>query len=148
MSAEDNKAVMRRWTAEGINNRNISIVDEMFSPDYVNHDPLPGMAGDREGFKRGLTMLFGAFPDLRVADEDLIAEGDRVVSRGTFRGTHLGPFAGIAPTGKPVVFQGIGIFRIVDGKVTDRWARLDTFSLMQQLGAIPVPAGTARDSQH
>ncbi len=93
-------------------------------------------------------MLFGAFPDLRFTDEDLIAEGDRVVSRGTFRGTHLGPFAGIAPIGKQVVFPAIGIFRIVDGKVADRWARLDTFSLMQQVGAIPVPAGAANDLQN
>jgi predicted ester cyclase len=145
MSVDDNKAIARRWSTEGINHGNISIVDELFAPDFVNHDPLPGMAGNRDGFKRGLAMLFGAFPDLQVADDDLIAEGDRVVSRGTFRGPNRGPFAGIAPTGKPVVFQGIAIFRIVDGKVTDRWARLDTLNLMQQLGAIPAPAATVID---
>lgn len=77
--------------------------------------------------------LVGAFPDLQIAIDDLIAEDDKVVTRLTFRGTHRGPFRGIEPTGRPVEFGSIRIYLLEDGKVTQSWATVDVFGLVRQL---------------
>jgi predicted ester cyclase len=79
--------------------------------------------------------LVAAFPDLQIAIDDLIAEDDKVVTRLTFRGTHRGPFRGIEPTGRPVEFGSIRIYRLEDGKVTQSWATVDVFGLVRQLQA-------------
>ena len=79
-----------------------------------------------------------AFPDLVVTVEDQIAEGDRVVTRWTARGTHGGEFLGIPPTGKEFTFKGVDIVRIVDGKIVEGWDVPDLFGLMRQLGLIPI----------
>jgi len=84
-----------------------------------------------------------AFPDLRVTVEDLIAEGDKVVGRLRFRGTHLGELDGIAPTGRRVDCTGIVVSRMEGGKIAEDWANFDDLGLMRQLGAIPPPPGQA-----
>ena len=71
--------------------------------------------------------------------EDLFAEGDKVVLRFTFHGTHQGEFMGVAPTGKQVTMPGIDIFRIADGKIVELWGQEDVLGMMQQIGAIPGP---------
>jgi steroid delta-isomerase-like uncharacterized protein len=84
--------------------------------------------------------LFGfmnAFPDSRVTIDDMIAEGDQVVTKKTFRGTHEGEFAGIPPTGKTVELQFVDIMRVHNGKIVEHWNCIDQLSFMQQLGVIP-----------
>jgi steroid delta-isomerase-like uncharacterized protein len=81
-------------------------------------------------------MFFDAFPDLNVTVEDEIAEGDKVVTRWTIRGTHKGDLEGMAPTGKQIVLQGITIHRIEGDKIVEEWERYDNLGLMQQLGVV------------
>jgi steroid delta-isomerase-like uncharacterized protein len=138
MSAEDNKAIVRRFVEEVWNKGNLGIIDEMFSPDWVEHDPdrpeeLRGL-GDA---KRRVEEVRNAFPDLHVTLEDLIAEGDKVVSRWTARGTHQGELLGIPPTGRQVEFTGMRIQRISGGKLVETWHQPDTLGMMRQLGLIP-----------
>jgi predicted ester cyclase len=95
--------------------------DELVSASFVDHTRLPGLPPEREGIEQTIKMLRGAFPDIQVGTEHMIAEGDKVVSRQTSRGTHEGEFRGVPPTGKEVTWTGILIFRIVDGKIVDQW---------------------------
>ena len=139
MSTEENKARVRRWY-EAFNPQNPAGAFEDCAPDYVMHGTgvFPDM--DLASAKQLTTAFWAAFPDMHVVVEDLIAEGDKVVSRYTIRATHQGEFMGIPPTGKQVSFTAIEIDRIKDGKVVETWANLDVLGLMQQLGAIPQMA--------
>lgn len=142
MTTEENKAVVRRLVEEVINNRNLDLVDGLIAPNYEYHDPAQPMRGP-QGFKDLMTSYFTAFPDLQFAIEDMIAEGDKVVSRWTARGTHRGELMGIAPTGKLVTVTGIVISRIANGKFVDDWESLDALGMLEQIGAAPTtaPAG-------
>jgi predicted ester cyclase len=125
---------------EVFNRGNISLIDELFAPDFVEHEELPpGIPAGREAVKHFSTMFRSAFPDLKAAMDDMIAEGDKVVARGTWSGTHKGEFMGIAPTGKSVSFGVIDIVRIAGGKFVEHWGQIDNLGMMQQLGVIPAP---------
>jgi predicted ester cyclase len=120
MSTEQNKALVRRVIDE-LNTGKLSIMDEVSAPNVVFHFPgSPPL--DLAGFKGLMGMFFAAFPDVETIIEDLIAEGDMVVRRGFFRGTHRGEFQGIPPTGKQVTVPLIAIERIVNGKVVEHRA--------------------------
>ena len=137
MSTEDNKALVRRFYEEGVHNP--ALFDELLAPTYVLH--LPGSPQPISGIehaKQLMAVYTSAFPDLQTTTEDMVAEGDKVAIRNTWRGTHQGAFQGLPPTGKPVTFTGIDIYHIVDGKITEQWAELDALSLMQQLGVMPT----------
>jgi steroid delta-isomerase-like uncharacterized protein len=84
-------------------------------------------------------MLFAAFPDQKWTIEELIAEGDKVVNRFTWHGTHQGDFLGIPPTGNQVEVKGVVIDRFADGKIADTRILMDNLGLMQQLGVVPTP---------
>ncbi len=143
--AEQNKAIARRDLEEVWHNKNLSVVDEIYSSEYVRHDPAdPQEIRGIEGYKQLVTMYLNALPDTRFTIEDQIAEGDKVVTRWTARGTHKGDLMGIAPTGKQITVTGMGIQRIVGGKVVEEWANWDTMGLMQQLGVIPPMEMTAK----
>lgn len=137
MSTEDNKAAVRHFYDEVINKKNVAAIDEFIDPRCIDHALPPGMPGGIEGSKQFIGMYLAAFPDLHFTVEDMIAEGDRVVSRLTTRGTHKGAFMGIPPTGKQVTITGIDINRIVGGKSVEHWLEMDTMGMMQQLGVIP-----------
>jgi steroid delta-isomerase-like uncharacterized protein len=137
MSTEDNKALIRRGY-EALNQRNWSVYYDMIAPDGVYHDASMTIQG-LDGYKQFLSMYLTAFPDAQFAIEDLIAEGDTVVVRQTFRGTHQGELMGIPPTGKQVIVSAIGIVRIVNGKAVEVWENGDTLGLLQQLGVVPAP---------
>jgi steroid delta-isomerase-like uncharacterized protein len=137
MSAEQNKAVVRRWFAEMISSNNAGIAEELIHHSYVNHFMLGQTGPDVE--KQIMTLFFSAFPDLEGTIEDIFAEGDRVAVRLTWRGTNTGSFNGMPPTNKQVAFGVTNIFRLVDGKIAENWPRVDMMGLMQQLGAIPTP---------
>lgn len=95
------------------------------------------MSSDAEGAKRFVEMYRNAFPDLRITVEDLVAEGDKVLTCWTARGTHQGEFMGIPPSGNRVEFTGISIDRIEGGKFVESWSNYDALGMMQQIGAVP-----------
>jgi predicted ester cyclase len=133
---EQNKAVVRRFI-EAFNQKNPDICDEVVALDAVNHSiPIPP---GREHWKQANRMFINAFPDGQQTIDDQVAEGDKVATRWTVRGTHRGDFMSISPTGKQVNFTGILIDRIVDGQIAERWGVFDLLGVMQQLGVIPKP---------
>jgi predicted ester cyclase len=138
MSLEENKAVVRRWHDEFQNKGNVDVIDELIDAKCVLHiDPQP--TDVREHWKQGHATFRAAFSDAHLTNEDMIAEGDKVVTRWTWRVKHTGEWMGIAPTGKQVEITGISIHRIAGGKIVEDWASADELGMMQQLGAIPVP---------
>ena len=140
MSTEQNKALVRQMVEEIFNRGNMSRADEFLAPDFVEREELPpGIPRDREGVKQLTTMLRSAFPDFKATIDDIVAEGDKVVIRQTWSGTHKGEFMGVPPTGKSVSFGVIDIIRIAGGKFVEHWGQMDRMGLRQQLGAIPTP---------
>ena len=136
MSTEDNKALVRGFYGESVHTP--ALLDELLAPTYVLHFPgSPPIAGI-EPAKQLMASYTAAFPDLQLTTEDIVAEGDKVAIRNTWRGTHQGVFQGLPPTGRHVTFTGTDIFRFVGGKIAEQWADLDALGLMQQLGAIPA----------
>ena len=140
MMSEENKALARRFLEEAFNEGNLGLADEIFASDYVLHDPTnPEEMRGPEGAKQFVQMYRSAFPDSHVTVEDLIAEGDKVVTRFRGRGTHQGELFGIPPSGNQVEVSGITISRFEGGKFVEDWTNSDTLGLMQQIGAIPEP---------
>ena len=131
--------VMTRFGDEVLNNKNLSAIDEIAAEDFVELDPLPGQAPGREGLKAFLaTVSFPAFPDQRWVTDEQITEGDKVVSRFTMYGTHRAAFMGIPATGRHIAVKGVVIDRVIDGKWKDSRLLMDTLSVLQQLGALPL----------
>jgi len=137
MSTEDNKTLVRRFYEDAFNQRNLALVNELCSTTHVFHNPPTTLHG-REEFKQLLSVYLTAFPDARFTVEDEIAEGEKVTSRYTFRGTHQGELMGIPPTGKQVTVTGIIINRIAGGQAVEGWLNFDALGLLQQIGAIPA----------
>ena len=138
MSIEENKAVVRRWV-EGWNEHGVGAVDELFSQqflDHQSHGDVPGL----DPFKDRLTGLEGELGRGRFEEEEMLAEGDKVLVRWTLHARHQGPFAGLPPTGREFTLPGLNIFRVQDGRITERWTFLDLVALLPQLGARIVPA--------
>ena len=138
MSTEENKALTLRLIEEVINQGKLSTIDELIAADAVDHSLPPGLPPGREGVKLFLGMIRTAFPDIHETVEDIIAEGDTVVTRTTWRGTHQGALLGIAPTGKQVSVSGIDISRVASGMFVEHWQSADDLGLLQQLGVIPA----------
>jgi steroid delta-isomerase-like uncharacterized protein len=142
MSIEENKALVRHAYEETNKGKEATMaaLEELYAPAYVYHGP--GVFGDmdRAAMKQMMAAFFTAFPDMHVTVEDLIAEGDKVVSRYTFRGTHQGEIMGVPTTGKVVTLTGIIISRVAGGKVVEDWESVDMLGFLQQLGAIPQMA--------
>jgi steroid delta-isomerase-like uncharacterized protein len=132
--SEENKALARRsWEAPN----NPDVIDEVYAPDMVWHDPGLEIRGTQEA-KQFVAGYKSAFPDLAVTVEDEIAEGDKVVSRWTIRGTHQGETEDYGPaTGKQMELKGISISRIQDGKIVEEWNSYDNLGVLQQLGLAP-----------
>jgi steroid delta-isomerase-like uncharacterized protein len=137
--ADENKSLVRRYY-EAVNRGNPNALDEFFSPNYKRYLSATAAPLTADGQKQRLAGLRAAFPDLQLTVEDIIAEGDRVAISLTARGTHLGTFQGIAPTGKPVTVSAFEVVRIENGKLIEHWGGPDTLNLLQQLGAV-ISAG-------
>jgi len=138
MSTEENKAIVRRFFEEGPSKGDISAADDLLSPDFAMHVPLPASPGV-EGINEVITACRAAFEHLNVTVEDMIAEGNTVAARFTARGVHKGNFMDLPATGKPITMTGIEIFRIKDGKIVELWGEANLLGLMQQLGIVPEP---------
>ena len=140
MSTEENKAKQRRVWEEVFNKGDLSVADELIATNYVYHGPMGMEYKGPEGFKQMVTMTRTAFPDLHVTIDDMVAEGDKVVSRYTMTGTHKGEYMGIAPTGKQVTMTAANFYRFEGGKEVEDLPYSDSLALYQQLGVSP-PTG-------
>lgn len=140
MNVENNIAVVHRlW--EAFNDHDIDRWDEILTDDFMNHDPgLPVPHADKKTIMDiiGNGML-NAFPDLQTKEEGIVAAGDQVVTRRSFKGTSKGSFMGIPPTGKPVHFTTMHWCKLRDGKICEMWVEFDAMGMLKQLGAIPAP---------
>jgi steroid delta-isomerase-like uncharacterized protein len=141
MSIEQNKAIVRSIFEDGLNRGRVDAIAALTADAFVDHDihVETGIPGGPEDMRRALIAIREGFPDIHVTIEDIVAEGDRVVVRNTWRGTHRGEFNGIAATGKQIEIEGIVIWRIVDGQIAERWAVIDTHTFLRQLGVIAAP---------
>lgn len=140
MSIEQNKGTVRRFYEEMLSGHDLEVAEELFTEDFVDHDPEDpeGRPSGIEGAKEEVGAYIAAFPDMRVSVDDLFGEGDRIVVRGTLRGTHEGAFAGIPPTGKAATVPTMQTFRMVDGKIAEAWLSIDRLGMLQQLGMMPA----------
>lgn len=138
MSTESNKTVVQRFR-EAFEAGDIDGAMAVFAPDAVVHMASAPEPLTMEGFKQLGQVLLSAFTGGASTIEDMIADGDKVVSRLTFRGTHTGDLMGIPPTGKSVMISEIIIDRVADGQIVESWRLFDQMAMMQQMGLIPAP---------
>ncbi|SIQ85023.1 Predicted ester cyclase [Haladaptatus litoreus] len=137
---EDNKAVVRRFIKEFVDEGDESVADELLAPEYVRYDPdAPGGVQEADEFKGMISMLQQAFPNGEIHIEEMIAEGDLVVFRGRESGTHEGEFMGHEPTGETFEITGLAMHRVEDGVIKETWANWDMLGMLQQLGIVPMP---------
>ena len=130
----------RAFIEEAWSKGNLAIVDEMLAPDYVNHSPLESdQPAGRDGYKRAIVTLRTGFPDLTSTVEEVLVEGDRVVTRYTAKGTHLGTFQGVAPTGKRIEAGGTTIDRYAGGRIVETWDSFDLLAVYRQIGVFSGP---------
>ncbi len=137
MTVETNKALLRRFVEEIVNQGNVTIAAELVAEDFRELAPFPGQAPGRAGLIESIERLRTAFPDLVWSIEELVAEGEKVASSHTWSGTHLGEFLGIAPTGKQVRMTCMIFDTYEDGKLKKSRLVMNVLSLLQQLGAMP-----------
>jgi predicted ester cyclase len=134
-----NVSTIRRFW-DGFNANDLDVWDEVCAATFVNRDPgLPTPDADLSTIKRTIGMMLAAFPDIRSAEEGLIADGDTVATRRTMQGTHQAEFIEIAPTGKAVAFTGIWLARLQGAQMQEQWVAFDALGLLRQIGAIPEP---------
>ena len=136
MSTEENKNLVRRYQ-EAYNTGKLDELDGILAPNLISHNHLPGVPTGLAGAKMVHQGLLTSFPDSKTTIEDLVAEGDRVVMRGTATGTHKGPFGGAPPTGKSFKVTTMSVFRIANGRIVEHWGVVDGTGVMQQLGLMP-----------
>ena len=139
MQEERNKEVIRKFTTIFKNLHNVDGIDHLFDPGFTHHfrAPLPpGLAG----FKQVGRMMNGAFPDVVVTEEDLIAGGNKVVERSSAVATHKGSLAGEKPTNQRIHWTEIHIYRLENGKISEHWVEMAMMELLQQIGVLPQPA--------
>lgn len=141
-SVEDNIDLVRRFYAEIFNGGNLAVADEIIAPGFVEHipQPLPGTHSTTgpEAIRSFASMLREAIPDLHVSIDDVIAAGDKVVTRVTWQGTQQGPLFGADPTGKSLRFTGIDIVRVEGGKFVEHWGQVDVLGALSELGYLPT----------
>jgi steroid delta-isomerase-like uncharacterized protein len=141
MSTSENKKVIQDFLEDVINQGRLERADALVKSDFIELDPLPGQQQGREGLKEIIGLIRGAFPDTNWVVDEMVAEGDKVVTRFHWRGTHQAAFLGIPATGRHVKVNGVVIDRLEDGKMADSRILMNDLSLMQQLGVIPMPQG-------
>ena len=134
--SDRNGALVRRFVEEVVNRGDTRLLADLVAARHVRHAPDGDLYG-REGVRIDVAEWRSGFPDLRLEVEDQVAEGDRVASRFRLRGTHDGPFLGVAPTGRPVAVAGVSIDRLAGGRLVESWLSLDALGLLRQVGALP-----------
>jgi len=137
-ATEQNKVTVRDFIDGLFTKGDLGAVDTYLAEDFINHDPPFGVSADREGMRTAATMMRAGFTDWHSELHELIAEGDLVVERFTAGGTQTGEVMGVPPTGREVSLPGINIFRLRDGRIVERWGRLDELGFLRQLGVVPA----------
>lgn len=140
MADEDVRALFQRYFDEGTNKGDLSVIDDVFAPNYVHHDPAnPDSIGGVDDVRFHIGALRGAFPDIAFHVEDMLVDGDKIVVRWYAHVTHLGDYFGIPPTGKEATITGMNTWHLGGGKAIEGWVNRDDLGLLQQLGIIPSP---------
>jgi steroid delta-isomerase-like uncharacterized protein len=135
--SEDNKALARSSWEEIVNKQNPQAIEEVYAPNFVWHEPDQDIQGYEQA-RQFVSAFFKGFPDINISVEDVIAEGDKAVTRYTIRGTHQGETEEFGPpTEKQMELKGITIHRFEGGKIVEEWEAYDNLSVMQQLGLVP-----------
>lgn len=135
MSPQENKALIARLYDEVFVKWNMDFVDAVFAPEFEDKSLPPGTPRGPLGVRQFYGAVLAAFPDLQYTIEELIAEGDKVVVRWRWNGTHKGEFMGLPATGKKAPMTGIAIYRLWQGKIVERWVEVGLLGLAQKLGA-------------
>lgn len=135
MSTELNKKIIERLYNEGIAERKFKVFDELIAEKFVNHG-IPNTPTGPAGFKSIVQQFLSAFPDMKISNQQIIAEDDTVATRGSWTGTHEGDFMGIHSTGRRVRIDYIDFWKISNGKCIENWLQMDMISIMQQIGSM------------
>lgn len=138
MSTDENKALVRRFVEEVFNQGHLAAADTFLVPTFHDANALPDQEPGRAGGKRAFGLYREVFPDLRYTIEEMLAEGDTVMTRVTFQGTHRKEFLGVAPTGRRVAVPTVPLTRLAEGRIVAHWSVMDDLGLMQQLGVVPA----------
>jgi steroid delta-isomerase-like uncharacterized protein len=133
----DTKPIVKEFIDRLFTAGDLSVLDELVAPDYVDHDPPFGGTGTVEGWRAMTVMIRDAFPDWHSDLHALYAEDDVVVERFTASGTHKGELFGIPPSDTVCSLPGINIFRVRDGRIVERWGSVDELGMLRQLGVVP-----------
>jgi predicted ester cyclase len=134
MDTTINKALVTRYNEEIIEKGDMDVLKELLAPDFVNYSALEGMPSDSSGLEYFFSsILHPAFPHLKVNILDMVAEGNKVVTRKELKGSHLGDLFGIAPTGKSIIISVIDILEIKDGKITGHWGENNFATVIKML---------------
>ena len=135
MSGENNEIVERFEAAFGAND--VATIDELCDPGLVDHNPAPEQKPGLAGFKDTIAMYKLTLPDSEVTVQHVVGEGDLVATHWTVTGTHQAEFFGVPATGRKVTVEGMNVYRLAGGRITDVWTQFDALGLMGQLGALP-----------
>jgi steroid delta-isomerase-like uncharacterized protein len=133
---EENKEVYRR-IIDAVSRGDVDALDALVAANLVDHNPVPDQAPGREGFKQWVAAARTAFPDMQGTVEDVVAEGDRVAARMTWRGTHRGEFLGVEGTGRSVTFEAFHLVRFSDGLAAEWWGTADLLGALDQISSAP-----------
>lgn len=138
LSAQEMKNALRS-VFDAMNRRDLAALRDLIHPDYVNYS-MPMSSAGAAGLSGVLDAFFSAFPDMQIVLDDVIAEPDKVATRGHFTGTHRGAFMNVPPTNKQVMVQYIDVWKAHNGRLIENWVQMDFLGLLVQLGAMPAPA--------
>ena len=136
---EQNKNTVTEFIDALFTKGDLGAVDEYLGQEFVNHDPPVGVTAGREGMRVAGAMFRAAFPDWHSEMDIVVGEGDLVVEHFTATGSHRGEIFGVPPSGRIVILPGINIWRVRDGRIVERWGRLDELGLLRQLGLVNLP---------
>ena len=139
MAQEEKNFAALAKLAEAASSGNLAVLDEVFAPNVIDHDPAPDQEPGPDGYKRFFSGLRAAFPDLTVTVDRLVQTESDIAMAYTIHGTHRGEFAGIAPTGRPITARGMQIARFENGKIAERWGSSDELGILLKLGAKVSP---------
>ena len=135
-----NVTTIERSNTEVWTNGNVAAIDDLYAEDFTTKSMPPHFPQTRDGFKQWIAYYHSAFSNVSLVNDDVVAEGDKVATRWTARGTHTGEFMGIPATNHSFEMQGLTIFRLANGRIAEDWTQADTMALMQQLGMMESPS--------
>ena len=143
MTKEANLAATQRWGAEVASAGKYDVLDEILSPNFIDHDPAPDQGPGIEGLKGFFREMRSAFPDLKAEPVEVVGTEAHVAMRYTLSGTHQGEFQGVPPTGKSFKVAALQMARFDDGRCIEHWGSTDELGMMKQLGILADVAGSA-----